>query len=186
MLAIAIRRFLACCAALALAPIIEAAAAEEPPLATEQEVIDAYAVLQEWTEAYRSGDYDAQWRLTDSRIRYWHDKKRWKKWMTKAQRRNGDLLSYVVEYGAPVRGEQLPCTENGHCFRRGVQYIMYVMQTQYEKATPVQPEYAVLAKSDEGWRFGGGAFLNRPMGETSVIMTRQDEERYRPGVSIKQ
>jgi len=157
-----------------------ARATNEPPLATEEEVIGAYDVLREWTEAFRSKNYDAQWLLTDSRIRRWHNKKRWRNWMTTAQNRNGDLLSYFAESGAPIQAEQLPCTEMGHCYRRGVQYIIYIIRTEYEKAEPSQPEFVVMAKSREGWRFGGGSFLNRPMGETSVIMTKQDEARYKP------
>lgn len=160
--------------------------AEEPPLATEEEVIEVYAMLGQWIEAYRARDYDAQWLLTDSRIRRWHNRRRWRNWMTDAQKNNGDLLSFIVESGAPIQAEELPCTEQGHCFRRDVQYIIYIMRTAYEKAEPVQPEFAVMAKSGEGWRFGGGTLLNRPLGETAVIMTRQDEARYRPSWSISQ
>lgn len=155
-------------------------AAEEPALATEEEVIEVYGSLRDWLEAFRSGDYRAQWLLTDSRIRRWHNLSRWRNWMREAQKRNGDLLSYAPESGAPVTAAQMPCTEQGHCFRPGVQYILYIMRTEYEKVEPAQPEFAVMAKSDEGWRFGGGTILNRPMGETSVIMTVQDEARYEP------
>lgn len=161
-------------------------AADEPPLASEEEVIGAYDVLREWTEAFRAGDYDAQWLLTDRRIRRWHNKARWNKKMSEAQQLNGDLLSYFAESGAPIQAEQLPCTELGHCYRRGVQYIIYIIRTDYEKAEPSQPEFVVMAKSREGWRFGGGSFLNRPMGETSVIMTKQDEARYKPNFTINQ
>ncbi|MEM9618224.1 MAG: hypothetical protein AAF936_09715 [Pseudomonadota bacterium] len=160
--------------------------ADEAPLATEEEVIEVYAVLGQWIEAYRARDYDAQWLLTDSRIRRWHDKRRWRNWMTEAQKNNGDVTAYMVESGAPVRAGDLPCTEQGHCFRQGVQYIIYIMRTEYEKAEPAQPEFAVMAKSGEGWRFGGGTLLNRPLGETAVILTRQDEARYRPSWSISQ
>ena len=165
---------------LALAFGGDRAVADEPPLATEEEVIEAYGTLRDWIEAFRSRDYRAQWLLTDSRIRRWHNRSRWRNWMREARKRNGDLLSYAPESGAPVLAEQIPCTEQGHCFRRGVQYIIYIMRTEYEKVEPPQPEFAVMAKSDEGWRFGGGTILNRPMGETSVIMTVQDEARYEP------
>ncbi len=71
-----------------------------------------------------------------------------------------------------------------HCYRRGVQYVVFVLRTTYEKASPGQPEYVAMAKSDEGWRFGGGTFPNRPLGETAVIMTESDESRYRPDTSV--
>lgn len=98
--------------------------------------------------------------------------------MKKAARRNGALLSYTIEGAAPADAESLPCTENRHCFREGIPYVVFRIRSAYELATPAQPEFAVMALSDEGWRFGGGTFLNRPLGETAVIMTRQDEERY--------
>jgi len=168
------------CVAVVLSAMVTSVRAEEPPLATEDEVVEVYGVLQQWIEAYREKDYTKQWRLTDSRIRRWHNRKRWRGWMREAQKNNGALLSYMAESGAPVQAEQLPCTEQGHCFRREVQYIIYLIRTDYERAEPGQPEFAVMAKSSEGWKFGGGTILNRPMGETSVIMTTQDEALYRP------
>lgn len=105
--------------------------------------------------------------------------------MTKAARRDGPLLSYEIEASAPARAEDLPCTETGHCFREGVKYVFFLIRSDYEIAEPKQPEFAVMAYSDEGWRFGGGTFLNRPLMETAVIMTVQDERRYKPGVSIR-
>ncbi|HNR77122.1 MAG TPA: hypothetical protein PKM48_08320 [Parvularculaceae bacterium] len=159
--------------------------AKEPELATQEEIVAAHAVLVDWTSAFQAGDYRAQWLLTDSRIRRWHDRKRWKGWMTKAARRNGALNSYAIEAASPARAEDLPCTETGHCFRPGVKYVIFLIRSEYEIAAPAQPEFAVMAFSDDGWRFGGGTFLNRPMGETSVIMTVQDERRYKPGFSIR-
>ena len=177
------RRSLLQCGAFAAAlTFANVAWADEPALATQDEVVEAYDVLREWTEAYRAKDYDAQWLLIHPRIRRWHNKKRWNGWMKKAQKRNGDLLSYVAEYGTPIQADQIPCTEQGHCARRGIQYIMYIIRTEYETAEPGQPEYAIMAKSRAGWRFGGGSFLNRPMGETSIIMTEQDEARYKPKI----
>ncbi len=163
-----------------------AASAKEPDAATPDDVAAAEATLIAWTTAFQAGDYHAQWRLTDARIRHWHDRKRWKGWMTKAATRNGALASYAIEASAPARAEDLPCTETGHCFRKGVKYVIFLIRSEYEIAEPAQPEYAVMAFSDEGWRFGGGTFLNRPLGETSVIMTVQDERRYKPGYSIRQ
>ena len=171
-----------CSLLLALSFAATGAKAEEPPLATEDEVIEAYGVLVQWMEAYREKDYGAQWRLIHPRMRRWHNKKRYRGKMSNAQKVNGALVSYVAESGAPIQAEQLPCTEQGHCFRRDIQYIIYIMRTEYEKVEPSQPEWAVMAKSGEGWRFGGGTLLNRPMGETSVILTAQDEARYKPRV----
>ena len=175
-----IRKPIFLCVALILSAIVTSAQAEEPPLATEDEVVEVYGILQQWIEAYREKDYTKQWRLTDSRIRRWHNRKRWRGWMREAQKNNGDLLSYMAVSGAPVTADQIPCTEQGHCFRPEVQYIIFLIRTEYEKAEPGQPEFAVMAKSSEGWKFGGGTILNRPMGETSAIMTVQDEARYRP------
>lgn len=72
----------------------------------------------------------------------------------------------------------------GHCFREGVDYVIALMETRYEIASPAQPEFVVAARSNEGWRFGGGTILNRPFGETAVIMTVQDERRYKPSYTI--
>lgn len=171
--------------ALAIVMAPAPALADEPALATQEEIAAAHAVLAEWTNAFQTGDYRTQWLLTDSRIRRWHDRKRWKGWMTKAARRNGPLHSYEFEAAAPARAEDLPCTEMGHCFRGGVKYVLFLIRSDYEIAEPAQPEFAVMAFSDDGWRFGGGTFLNRPLGETAVIMTVQDERRYKPEVSIR-
>jgi len=160
------------------------AQSKEPAPASKEEIADALGVFQEWAAAFQAGDYRAQWLLTDKRIRRWHDQKRWKKWMTAAQARNGDLKSFEIDAAAPAAATDLPCTETGHCFRPGVQYVLIVIHSAYEKVAPQQPEFAVMSNDDGVWRFGGGSFLNRPMGETSVIMTVQDERRYKPGYSI--
>lgn len=162
------------------------AASKEPPPASEEEVTVALGAFHDWTAAFMAGDYRAQWLLTDKRIRRWRDRGRWKKWMTAAQARNGDLKSFSIEAAAPAAAADLPCTETGHCFRGGVQYILIVIRSEYEKAAPQQPEFAVMSNDDGVWRFGGGTFLNRPLGETAVIMTVQDERRYKPGFSINQ
>ncbi len=180
MISLGFRRSTLFCVAIFMSMLTTSVRAEEPPLATEDEVVEVYGILQQWIEAYRAGDYHQQWLLTDSRIRRWHNRQRWRGWMREAKKNNGALISYMAESGAPVQAEQLPCTEQGHCFRRDVQYIIYLIRTEYEHAEPGQPEFAVMAKSSEGWKFGGGTILNRPMGETSVIMTTQDEARYRP------
>ncbi len=141
----------------------------------------AEAALVVWIEAYRSGDYRRQWTLTDARIRRWHDLPRWRNWMRRAVRRNGQLDAYEISARTPVSAAQLPCTEQGHCFRPGVNYVLVLLTTRYDRATPAQPEYAVMALSAEGWRFGGGSILNRPLGETAVILTESDERRYSAG-----
>jgi hypothetical protein len=67
----------------------------------------------------------------------------------------------------------------GHCYRKDVQYVFILLRSTYAKAAPAQPEYVVMAKSEEGWKFGGGTFPDTPMGETSSILNRKDEHRYR-------
>jgi len=163
---------------LALVPV-SARAVDEPPLASEQEMAEAYESFKLWAAAFQARDYDEAWRLTDPRIRQWFDKKRWKKRVKKAQEKSGEILAFEVESIAPVSAAQLPCTEMGHCFRQGVQYVFVLIRSTYKKATPPQPEFVVMAKSEEGWKFGGGTFPDTPMGETSVILNRKDESRYR-------
>jgi hypothetical protein len=42
-----------------------------------------------------------------------------------------------------------------------------------------------MANSPQGWSFGGGTFLNKPFGETWIILDRKDERRYQfKGVDI--
>lgn len=166
-----------------LTAVAAAARAEDVPLATEDDVPVATQVLAQWAAAYQAQDYDTQWQLTDPRQRRWWDKKRWHKAMTKARRKDGPLISYTINAASPIDAAKLPCTEMGHCYRRGVQYILFIVTSAYEKAAPTQPEYVAMAKSDEGWRFGGGTFPNRPLGETAVILTEGDERRYRPDLS---
>jgi hypothetical protein len=156
-----------------------ASAVEEPPLATAEEVTEALESFKEWINTIQAEDYDQQWLLTDPRIRQWFDKGRWKKRLRGARKQSGAVLSIEVEAVAPVTASQLPCTEMKHCFRKDVQYVFVLIRSTYEKAEPAQPEYVVMAKSDEGWKFGGGTFPDTPMGETSAILDRKDESRYR-------
>ena len=104
--------------------------------------------------------------------------------MERARRADGALLSYRIASYAAASAADLPCTEMGHCFRERVPYVIALVETRYETASPPQPEFIVVARSDEGWRFGGGTILNRPLGETAVIMTTQDEQRYEPSYTI--
>ncbi len=155
-----------------------------PGGATPADLEGALQSANAWLAAYQSGDYLAQWRMTDPRIRHWRDRRRWRDMMKRARRRDGALLSYTISAYSPASSSQLPCTEMGHCFREGVDYVIALIETHYERASPAQPEFFVAARSDEGWRFGGGTILNRPFGETAVIMTVQDERRYKPGYTI--
>lgn len=167
---------------LALAAMPVLAVADETSPATPDEIAAARETLVAWTSAYQAGEYREQWGLTDPRIRHWHDKERWRGWMKKAARHNGALVTFEIEAVAPADAGSLPCTEQGHCFREGIRYVFFRIRSAYEVAEPAQPEWAVMAESEEGWRFGGGTFLNRPLGETSVIMTRRDEDKYKARV----
>ncbi len=161
-----------------------AQSADRPPLATEAEVRNAYRVLQEWVTAYVEGDDLAHRQLTHERIRQWYDRRRWRDIMRGARARNGELVAFNVTMAGPVDAERLPCTEMGHCYRRGLQYAIFAIETEYETASPPQPEFAVMAMTDQGWRFAGGTILNRPMGESLLILDRADERRYRPNLMM--
>ena len=177
------RIFLSSAAALLLAGSPAISATDEPEAPEQETEADdgtaARQALLAWTEAFRSGEYARQWELTHPRIRYWQHKNKWARKMRASVARTGKLVSYEITGSAPVTAEQLPCTEQGHCFRRHIEYHMFTIKSEYSGETPPQPEFVVMAKSDEGWRFGGGSFPNRPMGETSVILDRKDEARYR-------
>jgi hypothetical protein len=149
-----------------------------PASATEADTAAAREALAEWTEAYRTGDFEAQWRLTDPAIRRWWGLRRWEKGMTSASRRTGALVDYAITGATAVTAKSLPCTEQGHCFHDDISYIAFVLSSRYARATPPQPEYVAMAWSNEGWRFGGGTFPNRPLGETAVILTEKDEKVY--------
>jgi hypothetical protein len=153
---------------------------EAPPaVAGDADITAARQALDAWTQAYQTSDYDAQWRLTHPRIRHWRPRRLWRRTMIRAARQDGALLSYTVVGEAPVTAEQLPCTEQGHCYRPGIRYVMFTIRSVYENAAPPQPEYVAMAELDGDWYFGGGTFLNRPFGETSAIMTEADERRFR-------
>lgn len=150
-----------------------------PPLADPDQVSEALAVFQAWNEAYQSGDYNAQYALTHPLIRQWGDATAWRRMMRDAVRRNGELVAIELEGAGPLHASDVPCTEMRHCYRRDMQVVMIVLRTRYERAEPQQPEYVVMANSEEGWRFGGGTFPNRPRGETMAILDRADEARIR-------
>ncbi|SDD39781.1 hypothetical protein [Kordiimonas lacus] len=163
-----------------------AAAIEVPPLASEAEVKEAVQVFLDWTKAYEEGRYLDQWKLTHPRIQRWHHKKRWRRTMSKGRSRSGDLLAANITTAGPVDARKLPCTEMRHCYRKDMQVVIIFLETKYEKAEPQQPEYVMMAKSEDGWKFGGGTFPALPAGETIVILDRKDEARYeRPGVEVQ-
>ena len=155
------------------------ALAQQTEPASEAEVREAYGVFLDWLNAYQAEDYHEQWELTDRRIRAWWPRERWTRFMQASRRHTGELTSIEVLQAGPIAADTLPCTERGHCYRPGVRYVFLMFRTRYEHVDGELTEYAAMAESGEGWRFGGGNILNRPLGETSVIMTRTDENRYR-------
>jgi len=157
-----------------------------PTSAIEADILAARQVMESWIEAYQRQDFPSQWRLTHPRIRRWFDRRRWTRGMRAAFNRTGNLIDYNITGQAAVSAAQLPCTELGHCFRPGLAYVFFRLETRYEVAAPPQPEFCVMARADADWRFGGGTLLNRPLGETAVIMTRQDERRYDPSITVQQ
>lgn len=155
------------------------ASAQEVAPATDAEVREAYGVFLDWVAGWQEEDHYAQYRLTDRRIRQWWPRERYLRFLTDSRRRTGALTSIEVLQAGAIEAETLPCTERGHCYRPGLRYVFLLFRTRYEHVEGELTEYAVMTESGEGWRFGGGNILNRPMGETSVIMTLQDESRYR-------
>jgi hypothetical protein len=145
-----------------------------PPASAEQ-IAEAEGVFDEWILAYQAKDYGAQWRLIHPRIRTWYDKKRWRNAMQLSQRKGGELVVIKKDRIEAIPTEEIPCTEMGHCYRKDMQTVVIVTTIDYGKPpSPVQ-EYAIMANSDEGWRWGGGTILKLPMGETVVILNRRDE-----------
>lgn len=153
-------------------------AVEEAPLATDEQVKEAYDRFRTWTSLYQEENYLEQYELVHPRIRRWKNFPVWKKAMRKSQHKNGALLKYeLVAFGA-ITPRQIPCTEMGHCYRKGMQTVMIVVNSSYEKIGAKDREYIIMANSDEGWMFGGGTILNIPFGETMGILDRADEKRY--------
>lgn len=164
---------------------VDEPAADWPDNADDADLDAAQSAMASWIGAYQARDFAAQWRMTDPRIRRWFDRRRWTDRLKHAYRQNGNLVEHAVTDRAAVSAGQLPCTELKHCFRPQIAYVLFVLRTRYEIAAPPQPEFCVMARSGEGWRFGGGTLLNRPLGETAVIMTHRDELRYAPSFSIQ-
>lgn len=156
-----------------------AARINPPPLATGAEVAMAVAAFEEFTNRYLQGDYASQYELVHRRIRKFKTEKSWVSRMRKSVLNNGPLEGFEVIAIGAIEAEKIPCTEMGHCFRKDMQTVMIVLNSQYAKAGARDKEYVVMANSDDGWRFGGGSFLNRPYGETLAILDRKDERAAR-------
>lgn len=145
------------------------------PLANAMQIAAAERVFDEWILAYQAQDFETQWRLVHPRVRTWYDKKRWRNAMKMSQRKGGELVVIKKDRIEAIPVEEIPCTEMGHCYRKDMQTVVIVTTIEYGKPpSPVQ-EYAIMANSDEGWRWGGGTILKLPMGETVVILNRRDE-----------
>lgn len=141
--------------------------------------LDAEIRFREFATAYQGGDFLAQWRMVDPRMRYWVKTDRWRKSMLQSRRRHGALIDLSVTHVLPVDAAQIPCTEMGHCFRKGVPYVLLMLRTRYERKQVPQPEFAVMSMSDEGWRWAGGTFPATALGETAVLLDDADEKRFR-------
>lgn len=153
-------------------------AVEEAPLASDEQVKEAFVQFQAFLALYQEENYLEQYELVHPRIRRWKNFPVWKKAMRKSQHKNGALLEYeVVALGAITPGK-IPCTEMGHCYRKGMQTVMVVVNSRYEDIGKKDREYVIMTNSDEGWMFGGGTILNIPFGETMGILDRADEKKY--------
>jgi len=161
-----------------------AAAADEGVGAPDSDegVRAAVAAFQGWSKAFMEERYSDQWGLVHERIQTWYPKKRWRRMMSRSVRKNGRLIEARITKVSRVTPEDLPCTEMGHCYRRGMTLVILLLATQYETASPAQPEYVIMTKGDRGWYFGGGTFPGLPAGETIVILDRKDERRYRSNI----
>ena len=151
---------------------------EQAKLATPAQVKQAVEVFKNWTSSYQQKNYKDQFKLVHPRLRKWSDKESWKRWMKRNQRKIGALKSYEIVAIAPITPEQVPCTEMGHCYRKGMQVVIVILNSVYGKIGGPRKEYAVMTNSPQGWRFGGGTVLNRPFGETLMVLDRKDERRY--------
>lgn len=165
----------ACAMLLGISAVVPSTAGETDAHA----LADATAAMSEFIARYRIQDYRGQWGLLDPRMRKWITLDRWRNAMTLGRRRHGELAAIAITSSNLVRAEQLPCTEMGHCYRRGVPYALFIMRTRYVQKDVPQPEFVVMSHSIEGWRFAGGTFPVTSLGETAVLLDEADEARYR-------
>jgi len=153
-------------------------AVETAPLASEEQVKEAFARFQTWAGLYQQENYLDQYELVHPRIQRYKNYRTWKKAMSKSQHKNGALLNYEVVALGAMTPDQIPCTEMGHCYRKDMQTVMIVVNSVYEKIGEKNREYVIMTNSDKGWLFGGGTILNIPFGETMGILDRVDEKKY--------
>jgi hypothetical protein len=154
------------------------AAIEPAPLATDEQVKQAFARFQAWTSLYQQKNYLEQYDLVHPRIQRYKNFSTWKKAMRKSQGKNGALLDYKLVALSAITPDRIPCTEMGHCYRKDMQTVMIILDSRYKKIGEKNKEYVIMTNSDQGWLFGGGTFLNIPFGETMGILDRVDERKY--------
>jgi len=159
-------------------PLYSARPYEIAKLATADEVAKSIEVFKEWTTSYQNKDYKSQFNLVHPRIQKYKKNKIWKRTMSKSLRRNGSLMSYDILAVAATTPDKIPCTERGHCYRKDMQVVIILLNSRYKKIGDKNKEYVIMANSEDGWRYGGGTFLNIPFGETMGILDRHDEKRY--------
>jgi len=153
-------------------------AIEEMPLASDEQVRQALSRFQEWTRLYQQENYLEQYELVHPRIQRYKNYPVWKKAMSRSQHKNGSLLEYELVALSAITPGDIPCTEMGHCYRKGMQTVIIIVNSRYEKIGEKNKEYVIMANSEEGWMFGGGTILNIPFGETMGILDRADEKKY--------
>jgi hypothetical protein len=134
--------------------------------------------FHDFVSAYREHDFQAQWQIVDPRKRYWVKLGRWRTAMQQSQRRHGELAELTITHVLSADAKQIPCTEMGHCFRKGVPYVVLMLRTRYERKQVPQPEFAVMSMSDEGWRWAGGTFPATALGETAVLLDEADDKKF--------
>jgi hypothetical protein len=153
-------------------------AIETAPMANDEQVKEAFDRFQSWTNLNQQNNFLEQYDLVHPRIQRYKNYPVWKKAMRKSLHRNGALLEYEVIALGAITTDKIPCTEMGHCYRKGMQTVMIFVNSLYEKLGEKNKEYIIMTNSDQGWLFGGGTFLNVPFGETMGILDRVDEKRY--------
>ena len=119
------------------------------------------------------------YRLFVERSRKYKTRKSWVSRMKRSVLNNGPLEKIEILAVGPIEAENIPCTEMGHCYRKDMQTVMIVVNSRYAKVGAREKEYVVMARPEDGWRYGGGTFLNRPYGETMAILDRKDERAAR-------
>ncbi len=153
----------------------------QQPLANPEQVQKALDTFKLWTQYFQQEEYREQFKLVHPQKRKHPQRmtrKAWGKTMKLSLRKNGRLLNYQVIASDAITAAEVPCSEMGHCFRKGLQLVAIVVSSEYEKTGKIPKEYIVMANSENGWRYAGGNFLNYFLGETDLIFSRQDERRY--------